>query len=96
MNSLTFLDEDLEVHEIETRTNPIPIKKIDGMNMPYVQLNMSGGSLCDINNKPRFIRVLYVCHPEGKHDVYSIKETSICEYECIILSPLLCAHPSYK
>lgn len=74
----------------------IPIKKIDGINMPYVEVEMTDGTLCDLNNKPRSIRVLYICYKHGKHDVYSLKETVSCEYEAIILSPVLCAHPDYK
>lgn len=54
------------------------------------------GTLCDLNEKPRITRVLYVCYHSGKHEVYSFKETSICEYEAIVLSQLLCEHPKYK
>ncbi|XP_011162109.1 endoplasmic reticulum lectin 1 isoform X2 [Solenopsis invicta] len=74
----------------------IPIKKIDGINMPYVEIEMSDGTMCDLNNKPRTVRVLYVCYKHGKHDVYSLKETMSCEYEAIVLSPVLCNHPDYK
>ncbi|KAL0113087.1 hypothetical protein PUN28_012360 [Cardiocondyla obscurior] len=74
----------------------IPIKKIDGINMPYVEVEMTDGSMCDLNNKPRIIKVLYVCYKHGKHDVYSLKETMSCEYEAIVLSPILCNHPDYK
>lgn len=28
--------------------------------------------------------------------MYSFKESSTCEYEVIVLSPLLCQHPDYK
>jgi endoplasmic reticulum lectin 1 len=74
----------------------IPMKKIDGLNMPYLQVNMSDGTVCDLNGKPRLTKVLYVCYSHGKHDIFSLKETSICEYEVIVLSPLLCQHPKYK
>ncbi|XP_072760755.1 endoplasmic reticulum lectin 1 isoform X1 [Anoplolepis gracilipes] len=74
----------------------IPIKKIDGINMPYVEIEMIDGTMCDLNNKPRIIKVLYVCYKHGKHDVYSLKETMTCEYEAIVLSPVLCSHPDYK
>ncbi|XP_014479624.1 PREDICTED: endoplasmic reticulum lectin 1 isoform X1 [Dinoponera quadriceps] len=74
----------------------IPIKKIDGINMPYVEVEMTDGTICDLNNKPRSIKVLYICYKHGKHDVYSLKETVSCEYEAIILSPVLCTHPDYK
>ncbi|XP_012060048.1 PREDICTED: endoplasmic reticulum lectin 1 [Atta cephalotes] len=74
----------------------IPIKKIDGINMPYVEIEMTDGTMCDLNNKPRTVKVLYVCYKHGKHDVYSLKETMSCEYEAIVLSPVLCNHPDYK
>ena len=32
----------------------------------------------------------------GKHEMYSFKETSTCEYEVMVLSPLLCSHPDYR
>ena len=58
---------------------------------------MGNGTQCDLNqNRPRQTRVLYVCYVHGKHEVYSLKETSTCQYEIIILSPLVCAHPKYK
>ncbi|KYN00008.1 Endoplasmic reticulum lectin 1 [Cyphomyrmex costatus] len=74
----------------------IPIKKVDGINMPYVEIEMTDGTMCDLNNKPRTVKVLYVCYKHGKHDVYSLKETMSCEYEAIVLSPVLCNHPDYK
>lgn len=58
---------------------------------------MTDGTLCDlINNQPRVTKVLYVCYAPGKNEVYSLKEVSTCNYEVIILTPTLCAHPSFK
>jgi len=74
----------------------IPIKRIEGVNMPYLEIEMTDGTMCDIYNKPRLIKVLYVCYKHGKHDIYSLKETITCEYEAIVLSPILCDHPDYK
>jgi len=74
----------------------LPTKKIDGVNMPYLQVNMSDGTVCDLNENKRSTRVLYVCYPQGKHEIYSLEETSTCEYEIVILSPLLCQHPDFK
>lgn len=54
------------------------------------------GTICDLSGKPRVTRVQYVCYTHGKHEVYSFKETSTCEYEIVILSPLLCDHPAFK
>lgn len=72
-----------------------PVKKIDGVNLPYLELEMGNGTLCDLNDKPRTTKLLYVCYPHGKHEIYSLKEISTCTYEVIVLSPLLCAHPKY-
>jgi endoplasmic reticulum lectin 1 len=74
----------------------LPIKRIEGVNMPALQLNMSDGTLCDLNGEPRNTRVLYVCDARGKHELYSLEEISTCEYEIVVLSPLLCEHPDFK
>ncbi|XP_065079018.1 endoplasmic reticulum lectin 1-like isoform X2 [Ochlerotatus camptorhynchus] len=71
-------------------------KKIDGLNLPYLELDMDSGTVCDLNGEPRVTKVLYVCYLHGKNEVYSLKETSTCNYEVIILTPMLCAHPKYK
>lgn len=74
----------------------IPVKKVDGINMRYVEVEMTDGTVCDITNAPRKVKVLYVCYVHSQHEIFSVKETSSCEYEVIVLSPLLCAHPGYK
>ncbi|XP_021916263.1 endoplasmic reticulum lectin 1 isoform X2 [Zootermopsis nevadensis] len=79
-----------------SQEDEVPMKKIDGLSVPYVQVNMSDGTVCDVNDKPRLAKILYVCYSHSKHDILSLKETSICEYEVIVLSPLLCQHPKYK
>ena len=100
------------------------------MNMPYLEIKMTSGTICDLNGLPRMARVQYVCYPSGtmcknslwnfiynlnvrnecfvhtntlivfsslgKHEMYSFKETSTCEYEVMVLSPLLCSHPDYR
>jgi XTP3-transactivated gene B protein-like protein len=70
--------------------------QIDGVQMPYIEINMTDGTLCDLNNQPRFTRVLYVCNEQSKHELYSIKETYTCEYEAIVLTPFLCLHSDFK
>ncbi|XP_026315422.1 endoplasmic reticulum lectin 1 isoform X3 [Hyposmocoma kahamanoa] len=70
--------------------------KVEGFSLPFVELVMDDGTICDLSGKPRVTRVQYVCYSPGKHEVYSFKETSTCEYEIIILSPLLCEHPAFK
>ncbi|CAH3876675.1 unnamed protein product [Pieris brassicae] len=70
--------------------------KVQGSSLPYVEIAMSDGTVCDLSGQPRKTRVLYVCYTHGKHEIYSMKETSTCEYEIIILSGLLCEHPQFK
>ncbi|XP_053693681.1 endoplasmic reticulum lectin 1 isoform X2 [Sabethes cyaneus] len=80
----------------ETEDEKLKYKKIDGLNLPYLELEMDSGTVCDLNGEARLTKVLYVCYQHGKNEVYSLKETSTCNYEVIILTPLLCAHPKYK
>uniref|UniRef100_A0A6B2E7J5 Endoplasmic reticulum lectin 1 n=1 Tax=Phlebotomus kandelakii TaxID=1109342 RepID=A0A6B2E7J5_9DIPT len=74
----------------------LPYKKIDSLNLPYFELEMADGTICDINNEPRVTKVLYVCYAHGKNAIYSLKETSTCNYEIIILTPNLCSHPKFR
>lgn len=82
--------------EGEADPEKYPYKKIDGNNMAYYEVEMTDGTLCDLNNEPRTTKVLYVCYAHGKNEIYSLKETSTCHYEVIILTPTLCAHPTFK
>ncbi|KOC69075.1 Endoplasmic reticulum lectin 1 [Habropoda laboriosa] len=79
-----------------TRKADIPVKKVDGIKMPYVEIEMTDGTSCDVTNKKRKIKVLYVCYEHGKHELFSLEEPSSCEYEVVVLSPLLCSHPDYR
>jgi len=87
-----------ELKESEKDNNAaIPTKKIDGNNLPYFEIIMGNGTLCELNNnKPRQTSVIYVCYMYGKNEIYSLKESSTCQYEIVVLSPLLCSHPKYK
>lgn len=92
--------EKLSAEYNERAKNPhkksaIPTKKFDGVQLPYVEIEMTDGTLCDLSNKPRTIKLLYVCHQHGKHEIFSLEETSSCEYEAIVLSPFICSHPDY-
>lgn len=81
----------------EKNTDKLKYKKIDGLSLPYLEFEMSDGTLCDLNNNlPRVTKVLYVCYAPGKNEIYSLKEVSTCNYEVIILTPTLCSHPNYK
>lgn len=74
----------------------IPTKKIDGQILPYLEVTMTGGTVCDLNKKTRTTRVMYICYPESKNEIYSFEEVSTCEYDMVVLTPLLCIHPEYR
>lgn len=70
--------------------------RIDGVNLPYLEIEMTDGTFCDLNGQHRITNVHYVCYPHGKNEVYSFKETSTCNYEVVILTPTLCVHPDFN
>uniref|UniRef100_A0A8C1WYS4 Endoplasmic reticulum lectin n=1 Tax=Cyprinus carpio TaxID=7962 RepID=A0A8C1WYS4_CYPCA len=75
----------------------VPTKNIEGQLTPYYLVEMGHGTQCSLKqNKPRFTTVLYVCHPEAKHEILTIAEVITCQYEVVVLTPLLCPHPKYR
>ncbi|XP_041646307.1 endoplasmic reticulum lectin 1 isoform X2 [Cheilinus undulatus] len=75
----------------------VPTKNIEGQLTPYYSLEMGNGTPCVLKqNLARITSVLYVCHPEAKHEILSVAEVTTCEYEVVVLTPLLCAHPKYR
>jgi endoplasmic reticulum lectin 1 len=90
------MTDDLRKKLEESKDEKLRYKKIDGLNLPYFEIEMVDGTVCDLNNEPRTTRVMYVCYAHGKNEIYSLKETSTCNYEIVVLSPILCMHPKYK
>ncbi|XP_065152472.1 endoplasmic reticulum lectin 1 [Paramisgurnus dabryanus] len=82
----------------ETDANTeVPTKNIEGQLTPYYPVQMGHGTECPLRqNEPRSTTVLYVCHPEAKHEILTIAEVLTCQYEVVILTPLLCSHPKYR
>ncbi|XP_035519795.1 endoplasmic reticulum lectin 1 [Morone saxatilis] len=75
----------------------VPSKNIEGQLTPYFSLEMGNGTPCVLKqNEARSTSVLYVCHPEAKHEILSVAEVTTCEYEVVVLTPLLCSHPKYR
>ncbi|XP_058240995.1 endoplasmic reticulum lectin 1 isoform X1 [Hemibagrus wyckioides] len=88
--------EDAATERLDTYTE-VPTKNIEGQLTPYYPVEMGNGTPCVLKqNKPRSTSVLYVCHPEAKHEILSIAEVTTCEYEVVVLTPLLCSHPKYR
>ncbi|KAM4772569.1 endoplasmic reticulum lectin 1 isoform 2-T2 [Rhinophrynus dorsalis] len=77
--------------------NDIRTKNIEGQRTPYFPVEMGNGTPCSLKqNEPRSSTVMYICHPEAKHEILSVAEITTCEYEVVILTPLLCRHPKYR
>ncbi|NP_001116355.1 endoplasmic reticulum lectin 1 precursor [Xenopus laevis] len=75
----------------------IHTKNIEGQMTPYYPVEMTNGTPCSLKqNQARSSTVMYICHPEAKHEILSVAEITTCEYEVVILTPLLCNHPKYK
>lgn len=87
---------DRKKQELERTGQSRPTILVNGHYKPYVMFNMTGGTTCDLTKSDRISRVIYVCNDDPKHELYSIKETSTCEYEAIVLSPLLCQHKDFR
>lgn len=74
----------------------VPVVNVEGLEFPFFQLNFTGGTPCDLTGTPRRAFLKYVCHEEGRGDIYEIKELATCEYQVIVLTSTLCSHPSYR
>ncbi|CAG5124638.1 unnamed protein product, partial [Candidula unifasciata] len=77
-------------------TAGVPVRSVDGVELPYYEVIMDGGSRCDLTGKPRKAHVFYVCQPEGMGEILELKESSTCEYEVVVLASYLCSHPKYR
>uniref|UniRef100_A0A131YYR0 Endoplasmic reticulum lectin 1 n=1 Tax=Rhipicephalus appendiculatus TaxID=34631 RepID=A0A131YYR0_RHIAP len=76
---------------------PPRIRLEGGLELPYFAVNMTGGTACELGEQAqRTTRVLYVCSQEARNEVLSIDELSTCEYQAVVLTPYLCAHPDYS
>ncbi|XP_056617375.1 endoplasmic reticulum lectin 1 isoform X1 [Triplophysa dalaica] len=75
----------------------VPTKNIEGQLTPYYPVEMGHGTECSLRqNHPRSTTVLYVCHPEAKHEILTIAEVLTCQYEVVVLTPLICPHPKFR
>lgn len=96
---LGYFDEEQDESGLYTALSAdnVPMKKIDGVPTPFFAVEMTGGSPCGLKGgEKRKTKVLYVCHPDSRNEIMSVTETSTCEYELVILTPVLCKNPAYK
>uniref|UniRef100_A0A8C7W9U9 Endoplasmic reticulum lectin n=1 Tax=Oncorhynchus mykiss TaxID=8022 RepID=A0A8C7W9U9_ONCMY len=96
LGSMTKKTESSTTSGTET-AEKVPTKNVEGQLAPYYPVLMGHGTACVLKqNTPRSTNVLYVCHPEAKHEILSIAEVTTCEYEVVVLTHLICAHPKYR
>ncbi|XP_019798196.1 endoplasmic reticulum lectin 1 isoform X5 [Orcinus orca] len=97
MLAKNLLSEKEQEAEEKEKSKEIPTKNIEGQMTPYYPVGMGNGTPCSLKqNRPRSSTVMYICHPESKHEILSVAEVTTCEYEVVILTPLLCSHPKYR
>ncbi|XP_068864907.1 endoplasmic reticulum lectin 1 isoform X2 [Aphelocoma coerulescens] len=95
-NPLSEPDQEEKEHSKDS-AKEIPTKNIEGQMTPYYPVELGNGTPCSLRqNLPRSSTVMYICHPEAKHEILSVAEVTTCEYEVVILTPLLCNHPKYR
>lgn len=74
----------------------VPTIRLEGLEMPYFTVNMTDGTMCDINGVRRMTSVLYVCSEDSRNEMLSLEEVSTCMYQVVVLTPFLCSHPDYR
>jgi endoplasmic reticulum lectin 1 len=68
---------------------------VQGVEVQYYEVIYEDGTVCDLTARPRRAAIHYVCQPDGRGEIYELKETSSCEYEVVVLTSLLCSHSAY-
>ena len=84
------------VEHLKSQNKQVPKIDYDGVKVPYVDLVMEDGTVCDLNGQPRTTRVFFVCDRHEKPQLESIEEIQSCEYEAIVSTALLCDHPDFR
>ena len=85
-----------------------PLKPLTPANEPGMSridqalvANYTSGTLCDLTDRPRRTRVYFKCGDELESSdkassLESVSETSSCEYEAVLRSPILCKHAALR
>lgn len=84
------------VEHLKSQNKAVPRIDYDGVKVPYLDLWMDDGTVCDLTGQPRTTRVYFVCDRHEKPQLESIEEIQSCEYEAIVSTGLLCDHPDFK
>ena len=72
------------------------MRKVEGVEIAYYEVDFTDGTVCEVTGENRHARIQYVCSPQGRGEIYQLKEVASCEYEVIVLTSKLCTHPLYQ
>ncbi|KAK9768317.1 Protein OS-9 [Basidiobolus ranarum] len=78
---------------LDKKTPTTSVKSSAGKK--YLTQRWAGGTICDLNGKPRMIEVKFYCNPSPGHKIIAVKETSTCNYDIIIHTSSLCNDPLF-
>lgn len=68
------------------------------VNLKVLRHRITGGTLCDLTNKPRSVDVIYKCDPNnnrGMVEIVEVYEITTCQYQMVINTPRLCLIPEF-
>ena len=77
-------DDTIEGDELSDLERP-PTFYFTGKTYAYHEVEMEAGTLCDISNEPRSIRIKYICDMDA-HQSGTVSQgvcMSVCECECV-------------
>ena len=79
-------DDTIKDDELSDSERP-PTFYFTGKTYAYHEVEMEGGTLCDISNEPRSIRIKYICdmeaHQSGTVSGCVCVCVCVCDYECV-------------
>jgi endoplasmic reticulum lectin 1 len=80
----------------QEKPRKVPTLTFNERVFPYYGVSMYGGTPCDLEGmNPRQSVIKYICKPSSPNQIVSLLETTTCEYEVIVQTPLLCDNPAY-
>ena len=81
-------DDDDDLEEEEGTSEKPPTFYFNGKSYAYYEVEMDGGTVCDISNEPRSIKIKYICDMES----HQSGTVSVCVCACVCAC--VCVHVS--
>ncbi|CAH8544334.1 unnamed protein product [Dicrocoelium dendriticum] len=87
---------DPDYPQFETNSRQPPTILLGESMYPYLLVNFTNGTPCDLTNFYRMSSVLYVCIEEEEGRIIQVSEVESCHYQLVFATRHLCGHPSFK